>query len=359
MSRLRVLLVISSDSRRGAETQAIQVMEELRRFGLEATAVALAPGSGDGPRLDVTSLGRRQLGVSTIWRLRRLAKSFDVTVAFGSRTLPATALALAWTNRAWVYRNIGDPVAWQRGRAQRMRTGTLMRRATAVFSLWAGAASAIQRDYRVPHSKIRVVPNSRSSDEFFRSDSSDRAEARDRFGLPPNEVIIAFVGALSEEKRPELAIETVALLPNIHLAIAGDGNLRANCERLANLRAPDRVHFLGSLRDIARLYHAVDAVLLTSRTEGMPGVLIEAGFSEIPVVSTDVGAVRDIVIPGVTGIIVSDGNPEALAGGVREALKISPTERASARAHCLKKFEREVIALEWIAALNTVSRQGH
>jgi len=70
------------------------------------------------------------------------------------------------------------------------------------------------------------------------------------------------------------------------------------------------VHFLGWQPDIADLYVASDCVVLTSDSEGMPVTLIEAAMAGVPAVTTDVGSVREVVLDGVTGLVVA---PEAAA----------------------------------------------
>ena len=98
---------------------------------------------------------------------------------------------------------------------------------------------------------------------------------------------IAFIGTLSGEKRIDLAIAAIAKLPDHVLVVAGDGPLRHEAERQAAAEAPGRVMFLGEVRDVIPILHAVDAVVITSEAEGMPGVAIEAALCGLPVVATD------------------------------------------------------------------------
>ena len=77
--------------------------------------------------------------------------------------------------------------------------------------------------------------------------------------------------------------------------------------RRRHREARSRIHFAGSLTDVAPALAAADVVVLSSRTEGMPGVLIEAGLSARPVVAYDVGAVSEVVADGETGLLVAPG----------------------------------------------------
>jgi glycosyltransferase involved in cell wall biosynthesis len=104
----------------------------------------------------------------------------------------------------------------------------------------------------------------------------------------------------------------------VHLAVVGDGELRAELEQQAReLDLTDRVHFTGWILDVAAVYRDVDAVVLSSRNEGTPVALIEAAAAGRPVVATDVGGVRAVVDDGITGLLAPAGEPHALAQRVR------------------------------------------
>lgn len=353
MASVRVLFVISTALRRGAELQATLVAESLAELGAITKVVALESGAESGPHLEAELLGRRSLGLSTLLKLRRTASDFDVVVAFGSRSLPACAVALSFGGTKWVYRNIGDPLAWQRGWLHRQRTGALMRRAFGIVALWPGSAEAITRSYRVRPERIAVIPNNRSCLHFTPPTAAQRDAARALLGVPSSLPIAAFIGSLSSEKNPELAIDAMAKLPEAHLLVAGDGPLRAACEELGRASAPGRVHLLGAVADVRSVYHAADVVLLTSRTEGMPGVLIEAGMSGLPVVSTDVGAVLSIVVDGETGFVV-EPSVDAVVAGITAALALPAEKRELARAVCIERFDRDSVADRWLRHLEAV-----
>ena len=159
------------------------------------------------------------------------------------------------------------------------------------------------------------------------------------------------MGALSAEKDPVNAVEAIAWLPDVHLAMAGSGSERLAIERLAASIAPGRVSLLGQVMRPTQVYAAADAVVLSSRTEGLPGVLIEAGFSGLPVAATDVGYVRDIVDDGVTGFVAPPNDPAALGDAVRAALEASPALGQKARARCAALFDIGHVADSWDALL--------
>ena len=144
---------------------------------------------------------------------------------------------------------------------------------------------------------------------------------RDRLGLGPDVPLVGMVGRLVPIKDPETAIAAIAAVPDAHLVLLGDGERRAAVE--ASVRAAglgDRVHLLGWWADVPAAMADLDVVLLTSRNEGTPVSLIEAGACARPVVATDVGGVRRVVDDGVTGHLLPAGDVAGLAAALRGVL---------------------------------------
>jgi glycosyltransferase involved in cell wall biosynthesis len=140
----------------------------------------------------------------------------------------------------------------------------------------------------------------------------------------------------------------------VRLAIAGDGPERAEVAAAARGLAPGRGDFLGAVADPAPALAAADVLVLSSRTEGIPAVLIEAGLSGLPVVATDVGGVREVVVPGETGILVPPRDVSALSGALRETLADGHGMGTAARARCLGRFAMTSIAERWDELLDRV-----
>jgi len=182
----------------------------------------------------------------------------------------------------------------------------------------------------------------------------DRAAARRRLGLPAEAPVVAAVGALGPEKCVGDAVAACARLAGAHLLVAGDGPERAALERRAAALAPGRVHFAGTLPGPADALAAADVVVLASRTEGMPGVLVEAGLSGRPVVATAVGGVPEIVRDGETGVLVPPGDVAALADGLARALASRDRLGGAARRRCLAAFEIGPVADRWAALAATL-----
>jgi glycosyltransferase involved in cell wall biosynthesis len=211
----------------------------------------------------------------------------------------------------------------------------------------------------VPPERLVVIPNGVPAARFPLADDAARVKARARWALPADGPVVALVGSLTPEKDVGRAVAAVGRLPHVTLVVAGDGPDRAALEaRVAAAGAGDRVRFLGSVPGSGDVLAAADVVVSSSRTEGMPGVLIEAGLTGRPVVATDVGAVREIVADGETGVVVPAGDTEGLAAGLERALADDGTMGRAARGRCLDRYEIEVVGARWADVLTDLLAQG-
>jgi glycosyltransferase involved in cell wall biosynthesis len=355
--RVDVLQVVTSDDRRGPETHAVELGVALERRGHRVRTVALAPGPHGGG-LDVSTLGTRPRAISTLRRLRREAASAAVVIAHGSTTLSASVAAGAGLGVPLVYRSIGDPEQWTRTAARRGRVRAFLRRVQSVVALTPGGAATIQSRYHVSGERIRVIPIGVSPDRHTPATTAARRAARDELGIPADADVAAVVGALSPEKDVALAIDAAADVQGLHLVVAGDGPERDALRQRAALRAAERVHFPGSGHDAALAFAAADLVLLTSRTEGLPAVLVEAGMRELPVVATDVGYVNEIVVDGETGVLVEPGSRSGLVAAITRVLEDDGAMGVRARAQCVSRFDLELVVDRWDALLREICAVG-
>ena len=143
-----------------------------------------------------------------------------------------------------------------------------------------------------PGLAIRTLPPKKKSQELF--------------GLSQEKLQCAFIGRITQIKRPDRFLDIVSEIEkrgvDIDFFIAGDGELLDVCrERILCEDLP--VVVLGWQTDIERVLSAADIVILTSDNEGTPLSLIQAGMAGLPVVTTRVGSVPEIVLNGSTGII--------------------------------------------------------
>lgn len=168
--------------------------------------------------------------------------------------------------------------------------------------------------------KYRVIPLGFDLDAH-RAVNGPSGSLRARLRLPSDVPLIGVVGRLVPIKDHRTLFDAVARLPDVHLAVLGDGELRAELEARAHAAGiAGRVHFVGWWTDIPSAMADMDVVALSSRNEGTPVSLIEAGACARPVVATDVGGVRSVVADEESGLLVPPCDPAALATGLERVL---------------------------------------
>jgi len=185
-----------------------------------------------------------------------------------------------------------------------------------------GVAEALERHDVTP---LASIPNAVGPAPT----PADRQALAREWSLAPKTRLVLAVGRLVEQKNHALAIRALAEVPNATLAIAGDGPLRPELERIAaEAGVADRVVFAGLRPDARALMGAADAIVLPSHWEGLPLVALEALASGTPLVATEVRGLRGLVTDGREALLVPAGDPQALAAALRRVLD-EPTLAAS------------------------------
>jgi glycosyltransferase involved in cell wall biosynthesis len=133
-----------------------------------------------------------------------------------------------------------------------------------------------------------------------------KRDSQASFGISSSKLQFAFIGRVTQIKRPDRFLDVVSQVKTrgieVEFFMAGDGELLDMCrERVTREDLP--VKILGWQSDIEKVLSAADVVILTSDNEGTPLSLIQAGMAGLPVVTTNVGSVPEIVLDGITGII--------------------------------------------------------
>jgi glycosyltransferase involved in cell wall biosynthesis len=179
----------------------------------------------------------------------------------------------------------------------------------------------------------------------------DREKARGALGLPETGPVVGIVGRLVPIKDHVTFLDAAARVAreraDVIFVVAGDGELRSELEVRARHLLGDRCRFLGWVMDLPTLYAALNVVVLTSRNEGTPVALIEAGAAGKPAVATRVGGVPYVVQDGKTGLLVPPGDPRAIAAGVSALLDDPGRARAfgeAARREASSRFRIERLA---------------
>jgi glycosyltransferase involved in cell wall biosynthesis len=173
--------------------------------------------------------------------------------------------------------------------------------------------------------QMEVIPLGLDLERFRRVSRSSR-RLRASLGLAAGTPVLGIVGRLVPIKDHDTLFSAMALLPAgnqaAHLLIVGDGEERVPLEGLAaRLGLRDRIHFLGWRADLEAILPEMDVVICASKNEGTPVALIEAMAAGVPVLSTDVGGVADLVAHGKTGWLVPPGDARAMARAIGDLLR--------------------------------------
>lgn len=220
-----------------------------------------------------------------------------------------------------------------------------------------GCADACVADYLAwaeAEGNARTVYNGFDFSVFHAdTPAEEKARLRNDFGVPPGVQLVGTALRFTELKRPvrwvEMAAQVAEALPDTHFIMFGDGELReAARARAEALGLGERLHLPGRITQIHQLLPILDLFVLSSRTEGLPNVLIEAQACGVPVVSYDVGGVKETVDAGLTGLLVKKDTTEALAAAVLSALR-DPEGLAEA-AEAGPRFVRAKFSVERMVA---------
>lgn len=204
----------------------------------------------------------------------------------------------------------------------------------------------------VSSSKLHLIPNAFASTRV----PLDRAEARRVLGLPPDGWIAGWVGRLSREKGPDVFLDALARTPEWRGSLLGsgpmEGELRAKAETLG---LSPRIQWHGVIPEAGALLKAFDAIVLSSRTEGTPIVLLEAMAAGVPVVAASVGGIPDVVSDR-DALLVAPEQPASLARALQTVRMDS--EGASSRAVAARGRLEGAYALEpWLDGYESVYRR--
>jgi glycosyltransferase involved in cell wall biosynthesis len=180
--------------------------------------------------------------------------------------------------------------------------------------------------------EVVVIPNGVDLQRF----TPEGGNLREQWGLSPNTPAFGVVAGLRPEKNLfrflRVAQQVLSALVEARAFVVGDGELRHDLETSSQqMQCASRIVFTGALHDIPAVWRSLDVAVLTSDTEVLPMTLIEAAACAVPAVSTDVGAVRDVVLDGQTGFVVPVEDEDTLAERILYLLRHPEERRAMGR----------------------------
>jgi glycosyltransferase involved in cell wall biosynthesis len=334
---LRIIVITNRFGDIGTNPQLTRLALHLKRTGHDVRAVSLAPPGSirtmfmeAGIGMELVDARRRGSFLPVVWQLASLFRRRrpDAIVAFLYETIVPTRLAARLASTPVVISSIRNEYFGKRYREIVIRATERLSAATVVNSQRV-AESLIRRRIARPQDLV-VIPNGIDASRFGHSKEL-RESTRDALGLGNNEFVWLALGRLAAQKAyPTLLgafVQVLEDVPHSKLLIAGQGPLRAEIESLIRRSYLETsVSLLGFRNDVAALLAAADALVVASRYEGMPNVVMEALASERPVVGTDVGGMPELVKEGVNGYLVPASDPHVLASAMTK-LALAPHEQ--------------------------------
>jgi len=306
--KIRVLEVLATLKRAGAERTAVTLAKGLDRSRFECEVVSLYdafPG-GFEPDLDASGVTVRHLDKRPGFDPRMYARLARVMRQFRPDIMHTHSYVMRY---AWPV-HTGTIVHTVHNLAEREvdRVGVLLhrlalKRGTRFVAIGREVANSFRRVYGAE--AHAVIPNGVDLEE----PRVARAAWRMREGFRQEDVLIVSVARLAPQKNPLLLMDSLPDDERCHLLLAGEGELAVE----VRARAGKRVHLLGMRQDIPDLLHACDIFAMASDYEGLPVAVIEALAAALPVVATNVGGLPELVDDGVNGILVPPRNRVALA----------------------------------------------
>lgn len=354
---MRVLMVVRPATG-GMKRQVLALSEGLMTRGHEVAVAAppdsemLAEAAGAGLRtypvpmvgpLDPAADAR---AVRALVRVLREG-AYDVVHAHGFKAglvtrvadvLEGSSAVVVTAHNHVLYRDdISRFTKWRYRAAER----ALAARTDGYIAVSDSLRNELIAEYHLPSGKVVTVHNGIEPIAFLAP--HDRLHARATFGLPAGAPVLGTACRFAPQKGLDNLIAALPAIrgrmPGTVLALGGEGPLAGALHAQAcDLGVDDAIVWTGVVQDMPEFFAALDAYVLPSRSEGLPLALVEAAVAAVPVVATRAGGTPEIIVDGLTGLLVEPNDRDALAAACVAVL----TDRRRAGALAAAARERAV-----------------
>jgi glycosyltransferase involved in cell wall biosynthesis len=342
LTRTRILYLQPSELFGGAERQMAAVLPQLQKHGVAVTAL-VGPGgtivdwlrdagvedivcSSSFPRDQSNARGLEQLVRARDFVAQAGVVEREVDALISDRGIDAVVagMAFSWVSATPAANRAGVPVIW---RAGGMELSGIERVALRFWArrhppdaLVANGEGVLKMFAPLIPAPLQIVRNGVDTD-LFRPGASAGT-----FRPAGAKAVIGFAGRLVPQKRPEdflaMAARIVMKHPDVHFLIAGEGSRRRQYEELAaKLGLGDRLRVLGQVSDMRAFYASCSTLVLPSRSEGSPNVVLEAMAMKLPVIASDTAATHEVVTHLRDGFLFPIGDVDKLTETVELALR--------------------------------------
>jgi glycosyltransferase involved in cell wall biosynthesis len=376
VKRLRVLYLIDSLGPGGAQRQLVTLVRALDRSLVEPEVAVYH--EMDHFRPELVSAGvpvHLLMGVSgrdpmVLLGLSQLITRGGYDIVHSYLRTPGTLARLATLRSRSVRvvvseRNVGLGDSRLRLMLERLLEG----RADAMIANAHAISQEVERLVPAWSGRVHVVPNGIEWTEPSADERAAGEEFRKKHAAGA-EVLLGALGRLERQKAPEVLVEALALLPGeavekLRVVWVGrriDDELARRVEaRVAGTPLSDRFTLLPATRETRTFYLGVDAVVMPSRWEGMPNVILESLAHGTPVISSDVGDAALLMGESPAGWLVPREDPPALAAAIEKLLGTSDSDLAAMGArgavHVHREFSAARLAERTMAVYEKVMRR--
>lgn len=360
---MKILHVITTISRGGAENHLVDLCAGLRKRGL-AVAVAYLKGDGYWTRelermgISVTALHLDRYGqLAPAFALRRLMKTFQPDIVH-AHLPPAelyARLALLGSRVPFIISKHNDEPFF-RAAGHRQVAQWVAARSAAIIAISDAVKRFHDRYFTGSADRLITIHYGLDADGFRARRTRTRVQIRQELGIGEEAFVVGTVARLVPQKALEVMLRGFSQFrsaadPAAKLVIAGRGPLEGELRQMQHeLGLGDSVVWLGFREDIADVMAAFDVFALSSNYEGFGLVLLEAMASGLPVAATRISAIPEIVAEGETGFLFKPQDPQGLSGillkmrdaearkrlgaaACKRAVTVFPLERMLERTH--------------------------
>lgn len=352
---MRVLHVSSPSGWRGGEQQVAYLAQALHSMGVEQVILcpegAVLAEKMMAIGLQVATFDHSKFRkIKLVQKIRSLCMEHDFSVIHTHDSHAHTAVVLAekfYTHipPAVVSRRVDFPVSRHVFSKWKYNHPIIKRIICVSEAIRQITAPAIQDT-----SKLVVVHSGIDLSRY--SMTPDRQHLRSELNLPPDTILVGNLSALADHKDYPTFLRTAATIvrsrPDVHFIIAGEGpEEKIIRELITALQLHDHVHLLGFRNDVVQVMQSLDVFLITSVTEGLGTIVLEAFAAGVPVVATRAGGIPEMVIDNTTGLLAPIGDADALATSVLQVLT------STSLSHSLAEQARKLV--EDFSFMNTGS----
>lgn len=345
--------MITRPQRRGAEIFAVQLSENLLKLGHDVIVISLFEGLGSltfsGEFIQLNIPSRSKLDIKGFKILAKTLKDLDpdLVQANASHTLRMGVMArkIFGGHYPIVYRNANQLSFFIRGKLQKLWNHWLLKQVDAIASVSQASKQDLQLNFLFSK-PIEVIPIGIDSEEI-----------KNKTGLKVgglDQPYLIQVGGLVEEKNPLGMVEIFSALSEkrLHLVFLGSGPLENKLEaKIKELQLESRVSIIPNQENIFPILGKATALVMPSKIEGLPAVILEAMYLKIPVVAYGVGGIPEVLMDGKTGWHIKPNDQKCFISAIEKILAMDADSKETIISNAFQlvtsNFSIEKVALKF------------